>query len=163
MASAWDMACEAWRVAQPNSRFCAESMVALRLIPCLDVARGRQKGVTLLAYGMPAIQWSWLAVTAVQGRMNSFSSTSQPAMRGAAPRSTCVAQLNRSRSFPVGGGISTVEGITELLRAGADKGASTPRRCGAAELVREGADQFGQCIVVAIDAGGAMPAAGMCT
>ena len=55
--------------------------------------------------------------------------------------------------FTVGGGISTVEGITELLRAGADKvslNSSVVRR---PELVREGADQFGcQCIVVAIDA-----------
>ena len=55
--------------------------------------------------------------------------------------------------FTVGGGISTVEGITELLRAGADKVSLNSSEVRRPELVREGADQFGcQCIVVAIDA-----------
>ena len=55
--------------------------------------------------------------------------------------------------FTVGGGISTVEGITELLRAGADKVSLNSSAVRRPELVREGADQFGcQCIVVAIDA-----------
>jgi cyclase len=55
--------------------------------------------------------------------------------------------------FTVGGGISTVDGITELLRAGADKVSLNSSAVRRPELVREGADQFGcQCIVVAIDA-----------
>ena len=55
--------------------------------------------------------------------------------------------------FTVGGGISTVEGITELLRAGADKLSLNSSAVRRPELVREGADQIGcQCIVVAIDA-----------
>ena len=55
--------------------------------------------------------------------------------------------------FTVGGGISTVEGITELLRAGADKVSLNSSAVRRPELVREGAEQFGcQCIVVAIDA-----------
>ena len=55
--------------------------------------------------------------------------------------------------FTVGGGISTVEGITELLRAGADKVSLNSSAVRRPQLVREGADQFGcQCIVVAIDA-----------
>ena len=36
-----------WR--NTNSRFCAGTMVALRLIPCLDVAKGRVvKGVNFV-------------------------------------------------------------------------------------------------------------------
>jgi cyclase len=55
--------------------------------------------------------------------------------------------------FTVGGGISTVEGITELLRAGADKVSLNSSAVRDPDLVARGADRFGcQCIVVAIDA-----------
>ena len=53
----------------------------------------------------------------------------------------------------MGGGIGSVEGITELLRAGADKVSLNSSAVRRPELVQEGADRFGcQCIVVAIDA-----------
>jgi cyclase len=53
----------------------------------------------------------------------------------------------------VGGGISSVEGITELLRAGADKVSLNSSAVRDPELVDRGAERFGcQCIVVAIDA-----------
>ena len=55
--------------------------------------------------------------------------------------------------FTVGGGISSVEGITELLRAGADKVSLNSSAVRRPALVSEGAERFGcQCIVVAIDA-----------
>jgi len=55
--------------------------------------------------------------------------------------------------FTVGGGIASVEGITELLRAGADKVSLNSSAVRRPELVKEGANRFGcQCIVVAIDA-----------
>jgi cyclase len=55
--------------------------------------------------------------------------------------------------FTVGGGISSVEGITELLRAGADKVSLNSAAVREPELVARGAERFGcQCIVVAIDA-----------
>ncbi|MFM8975216.1 MAG: imidazole glycerol phosphate synthase subunit HisF, partial [Vulcanococcus sp.] len=55
--------------------------------------------------------------------------------------------------FTVGGGISTVEGITELLRAGADKVSLNSAAVRDPQLVSRGAERFGcQCIVVAIDA-----------
>jgi cyclase len=53
----------------------------------------------------------------------------------------------------VGGGISSVEGITELLRAGADKVSLNSSAVRDPQLVARGAERFGcQCIVVAIDA-----------
>jgi cyclase len=53
----------------------------------------------------------------------------------------------------VGGGISSVEGITELLRAGADKISLNSAAVRDPQLVSRGAERFGcQCIVVAIDA-----------
>jgi cyclase len=55
--------------------------------------------------------------------------------------------------FTVGGGISSVEGITELLRAGADKISLNSAAVRDPQLVSRGAERFGcQCIVVAIDA-----------
>jgi cyclase len=53
----------------------------------------------------------------------------------------------------VGGGISRVEGITELLRAGADKVSLNSSAVREPQLIAQGARRFGcQCIVVAIDA-----------
>jgi cyclase len=55
--------------------------------------------------------------------------------------------------FTVGGGISGVEGITALLRAGADKVSLNSAAVRDPDLVSRGAERFGcQCIVVAIDA-----------
>ena len=55
--------------------------------------------------------------------------------------------------FTVGGGISSIEGIKELLRAGADKISLNSSAVREPELISKGASQFGsQCIVVAIDA-----------
>ena len=55
--------------------------------------------------------------------------------------------------FTVGGGISSVAGITELLRAGADKVSLNSAAVRDPQLVARGAERFGcQCIVVAIDA-----------
>jgi cyclase len=54
--------------------------------------------------------------------------------------------------FTVGGGITSVQGITELLRAGADKVSLNSAAVANPELIAAGALQFGaQCIVVAID------------
>ena len=55
--------------------------------------------------------------------------------------------------FTVGGGISSVEDMFRLLRAGADKVSINTAAVLRPELVEEGARRFGnQCIVVAIDA-----------
>jgi len=55
--------------------------------------------------------------------------------------------------FTVGGGISSLEDMFRLLRAGADKVSINTAAVLRPELVEEGARRFGsQCIVVAIDA-----------
>ena len=104
---------------------------------------------------MPAIQWSWLAVTAGPGPDELVFLDIAASHEG---RGTLIDMVRRTAEsvtipFTVGGGISTVEGITELLRAGADKVSLNSSAVRRPELVREGAEQFGcQCIVVAIDA-----------
>ncbi len=53
----------------------------------------------------------------------------------------------------VGGGISSIEDFSILLRAGADKVSVNSAAIKNPELIREAADKFGsQCVVVAIDA-----------
>ena len=53
----------------------------------------------------------------------------------------------------VGGGISNLETIKELLRAGADKTSINSAAVRDPDLINRASDRFGaQCIVVAIDA-----------
>ncbi len=131
-------------------------MVALRLIPCLDVSNGRVvKGVNFVGLrdaGDPvelgcryskagADELVFLDITATHEK-----------------RSTLVDMVRRTSEevtipFTVGGGISSLDGINELLRAGADKVSLNSSAVRDPSLVSKGADRFGsQCIVVAIDA-----------
>jgi cyclase len=131
-------------------------MVALRLIPCLDVARGRVvKGVNFVGLrdaGDP------VELACRYSRAGADELVFLDIAASHEGRATLIDMVRRTAEsvtipFTVGGGISTVEGITELLRAGADKVSLNSSAVRRPELVREGADQFGcQCIVVAIDA-----------
>ena len=131
-------------------------MVALRLIPCLDVAKGRVvKGVNFVGLrdaGDPVE----LACRYSQAGADELVFLDIAASHEG--RATLVDMVRRTSDqvtipFTVGGGIASVEGITELLRAGADKVSLNSSAVRRPELVKEGADRFGcQCIVVAIDA-----------
>lgn len=131
-------------------------MVALRLIPCLDVAEGRVvKGVNFVGLrdaGDPVE----LACRYSQAGADELVFLDIAASHEG--RATLVDMVRRTSEqvtipFTVGGGIASVKGITELLRAGADKVSLNSSAVRRPELVKEGADQFGcQCIVVAIDA-----------
>ncbi len=131
-------------------------MVALRLIPCLDVAKGRVvKGVNFVGLrdaGDPVE----LACRYSQAGADELVFLDIAASHEG--RATLVEMVRRTSEevtipFTVGGGIASVEGITELLRAGADKVSLNSSAVRRPELVKAGADRFGcQCIVVAIDA-----------
>jgi len=131
-------------------------MVALRLIPCLDVAAGRVvKGVNFVGLrdaGDPVE----LACRYSQAGADELVFLDIAASHEG--RATLVDLVRRTSEqvtipFTVGGGIGSVEGITELLRAGADKVSLNSSAVRRPELVKEGAQRFGcQCIVVAIDA-----------
>ena len=131
-------------------------MVALRLIPCLDVSNGRVvKGVNFVGLrdaGDPvelgcryskagADELVFLDITATHEK-----------------RSTLVDMVRRTSEavtipFTVGGGINSMNGINELLRAGADKVSLNSSAVNDPSLISQGANRFGsQCIVVAIDA-----------
>ena len=131
-------------------------MVAKRIIPCLDGAEGRVvKGVNFVGLrdaGDPVeLACRYSASGADELVFLDIAASHQG-------RSTLVDLVRRTAEavtipFTVGGGISSVEGITELLRAGADKVSLNSSAVRNPDLVSRGAERFGcQCIVVAIDA-----------
>ncbi len=130
--------------------------LARRIIPCLDVDRGRVvKGVRFIDIrdaGDPveiarrydqegADELAFLDITAsYEGRGTMVQVVEQVA--------GCV-----FIPLTVGGGIRTLEDIRRLLNAGADKVAINTAAVADPEFVRQAANRFGsQCIVVAIDA-----------
>ena len=131
-------------------------MVAKRIIPCLDVAEGRVvKGVNFVGLrdaGDPVeLACRYSAAGADELVFLDIAASHQG-------RDTLVDLVRRTAEavtipFTVGGGISSVDGITELLRAGADKVSLNSAAVRDPQLVGQGAGRFGcQCIVVAIDA-----------
>jgi cyclase len=131
-------------------------MACKRIIPCLDVADGRVvKGVNFVGLrdaGDPVeLACRYSASGADELVFLDIAASHQG-------RATLVDLVRRTAEavtipFTVGGGISSVEGITELLRAGADKVSLNSAAVRDPALVSRGAERFGcQCIVVAIDA-----------
>jgi cyclase len=121
-----------WRQVNPRRRqlpwrslpLLPAAMVAKRIIPCLDVADGRVvKGVNFVGLrdaGDPVeLACRYSASGADELVFLDIAASHQG-------RATLVDLVRRTAEavtipFTVGGGISSVEGITDLLRAGADK------------------------------------------
>jgi cyclase len=131
-------------------------VLKVRIIPCLDVDRGRVvKGVRfveLIDAGDPveqarvydragADELCFLDITAShENRETIYDVVSRTAEQ-------CFMPLT------VGGGVRTIEDIRKLLLAGADKVSINTAAVARPEFVRDAAQKFGsQCIVVAIDA-----------
>ncbi len=131
-------------------------MLTRRIIPCLDVDKGRVvKGVNFVQLrdaGDPvevgreydkagADELVFLDITASSDK-----------------RGTVVDLVKKVAEqvfipFTVGGGIRTVEDMKYILREGADKVSVNTAAIEDPSIISEGASQFGsQCIVVAIDA-----------
>jgi len=131
-------------------------VLATRVIPCLDVDAGRVvKGVKFVEIrdaGDPvelaarydaegADELVFLDITA--------SSDDRDTMLHVVERVADQVFI----PFTVGGGIRSVEDVRRMLRAGADKVSLNTAAVNDPDIIRAGADEFGnQCIVVAIDA-----------
>lgn len=130
--------------------------LAKRIIPCLDVDKGRVvKGVQFVDIrdaGDPvevakkyneqgADEITFLDITAsVEGRETTVKTVEKIAAEVFIP-------------LTVGGGIRTLEDIRTMLNAGADKVSINSAAVKDPEFVKAAAERFGsQCIVVAIDA-----------
>ena len=130
-------------------------MLAKRIIPCLDVDDGRvKKGVNfvnLIDVGSPVD----IAASYEQQQADELVFLDITATVDARTTMRDVVQEISSQVFmplTVGGGIKTVEDMTALLKAGADKVSLNSAALANPELITEGAQKFGnQCMVVAID------------
>ncbi len=130
-------------------------MLAKRVIPCLDVERGRVvKGtnfVDLRDAGDPV----QVAAQYEQDGADELVFLDITASHEARGIMIDVVRRTADQVFmplTVGGGIRTLEDIRELLTAGCDKVSINSSACKDPELVRRAADRFGsQCIVVNID------------
>ena len=131
-------------------------MLAKRILPCLDVKAGRVvKGVNFVDLkdaGDP-IELAKLYNEAGADELVFLDITATHEDRGVIY--DVIYQTAEQVFIPltVGGGISSVDTIKKLLRAGADKVSINSAAVRNPELIDRASDRFGnQCIVVAIDA-----------
>ncbi|MGA8255603.1 MAG: imidazole glycerol phosphate synthase subunit HisF [Nocardioides sp.] len=130
--------------------------LAVRVIPCLDVDGGRVvKGINFLDLrdaGDPVeLARSYDAEGADELTFLDISASHE----GRATTMEIVSRTAEEVFIPltVGGGISSVEDVDRLLRAGADKIAVNTAAIHRSELVAEIADRFGnQVLVLSVDA-----------
>ncbi len=131
-------------------------MLAKRIIPCLDVDRGRVvKGirfVSLVDAGNPIEQ-------AKRYDAEGADELTFLDITASSDKRAIVSELVRRVAdqvfipFTVGGGLGSLEDIRAVLRAGADKVTLNTAAVVQPELISRGAETFGsQCVVVAIDA-----------
>ena len=130
-------------------------MLAKRVIPCLDVDRGRVvKGTNFLNLrdaGDP------VAVAARYEQEGADELVFLDITASHEGRGTMIDVVRRTAEqvfmpLTVGGGIRSVDDIRALLKAGCDKVSINSAACQNPEFVREAARRFGsQCIVVNID------------
>jgi len=130
-------------------------MIAKRIIPCLDVDKGRVvKGVNyvnLRDAGDPVEQASHY------DREGADELTFLDITASSDYRDIMIDMVHQVAEqvfipFTVGGGIRTLRDIREILKAGADKVSINTAAVLTPDLINEGAERFGnQCIVAAID------------
>jgi imidazole glycerol-phosphate synthase subunit HisF len=131
-------------------------VLALRVIPCLDVKDGRVvKGVNFISLrdaGDPVEQ------ARLYGREGADEVTFLDITASHENRDTILDIVSRTAAelfipLTVGGGVRSIEDIRRLLLAGADKASINSAAVAEPELVSRAAEAFGsQCIVVAVDA-----------
>ena len=131
-------------------------MLAKRIIPCLDVDRGRVvKGIRFVSLvdAGDAVEQARRYDAEGADELTFLDITASSDQRG------IVAELVRRVAdevfipFTVGGGLNSLEDIRAVLRAGADKVTLNTAAVERPDLISDGAETFGsQCMIVAIDA-----------
>lgn len=131
-------------------------MFTKRIIPCLDVNRGRVvKGVNFVNLqdaGDP------VEIARAYDKAGADEVVFLDITASSDQRDTVVDMVRKVAAnvfipFTVGGGIRTVDDFKMLLREGADKISINSSAINTPDLINDAADKFGsQCVVVAIDA-----------
>lgn len=131
-------------------------MLAKRIIPCLDVKEGRVvKGVNFVNLRDAGDPVELAALYDREGADELVFLDISASIEG---RETMVDVVRRTAEeisipFTVGGGISSVDDMKKILRAGADKIGINTAAVVNPQLINDGSKRFGaQCIVVAVDA-----------
>ena len=131
-------------------------MITKRIIPCLDVKKGRVvKGISFLDLQDAGDPVELAAFYDVEGADEVVFLDITASHEH---RKTVVDLASRTSEkvfipYTIGGGIKKVEDIREILKKGADKISINTSAFKDHSLIRKGARTFGnQCIVVAIDA-----------
>ena len=131
-------------------------MISKRIIPCLDVNKGRVvKGVSFINLrdaGDP------VELAAFYDREGADEVVFLDITASHERRKTVIELASKTAEkvfipYTIGGGIDSIEDIREILRKGADKISINTSAVKNPELIAESSKVFGsQCIVVAIDA-----------
>lgn len=130
-------------------------MLKKRIIPCLDIKDGRTvKGVNFVDIRDAGDSIELAKQYVIQGADELVFLDITATVEN---RKTLVDLVKRialeiNIPFTVGGGINTVEDVSNLIKAGADKVSINSSAVKRPELIREVAQEFGsQCVVVAVD------------
>jgi len=130
-------------------------MLTKRIIPCLDIKDGRTvKGVNFVELRDAGDAVEQGAIYAQQGADELVFLDITATVENRKTLVELVRKVARQINIPftVGGGITSVEDVSALLNAGADKISINSSAVRRPELIDELALQFGsQCVVVAID------------
>jgi len=131
-------------------------MLAKRIIPCLDTRNGKLvKGVKFEGVKDIGDPVEYAKIYNEQGADEIVFYDITASHEGRGVFLDVVRETAKQVFVPltVGGGISSVEDIREILRAGADKISINSQAVKNPQLIKDGADIFGsQCICVGIDA-----------
>ncbi|HWT01805.1 MAG TPA: imidazole glycerol phosphate synthase subunit HisF [Pyrinomonadaceae bacterium] len=131
-------------------------MLAKRIIPCLDVDRGRVvKGIRFVSLvdAGDAVEQARKYDAEGADELAFLDITASSDQRGIT--ASLVRRVADEVFIPltVGGGLNSLEDIRAVLRAGADKVSLNTAAVERPELISRAAETFGsQCVVVAIDA-----------
>lgn len=131
-------------------------MLTKRIIPCLDVRNGRvvkgQKFENIVDVDSPEILGKYYSDSGAD-ELVFYDITASNEERNTSLKFVQNVAANINIPFCVGGGVSSIEDITNILRKGADKVSINSAAIKNPELIRQASLTFGtQCIVLSIDA-----------
>ena len=131
-------------------------MLTKRIIPCLDVSQGRViKGIKFLEHRDAGDPVTLAAYYDSEGADELVFYDITASSQGRGIMLDVVSRTAETLFIPltVGGGLRSVEDMSAMLNAGADKVSINTAAVEDPELIRRGADAFGsQCIVLGMDA-----------
>lgn len=130
-------------------------MLTKRIIPCLDVNKGRvvkgKKFKDIIDAGSPEILGKFYSDSGAD-ELVFYDITATSEQRRISFEFISKVAKNINIPFCVGGGVSTLEDFTDILRKGADKISVNSSAVKNPGLIREASLRFGaQCVVLSMD------------